>query len=281
MKRRAFLKTAAPLAALPFAPGVAQASRGGAPTAPQAGAFPPAGADGWISLMNGRDLDGFYTFLQSSGRGVAEARGMVTVENEMIHILGNPVTSEPAENGYISTVREFENYRARVEYRWGVRRFPNRLQLKRNSGLQYHAVGPDSIQQTCVELQMEQGNVGDAFMVGGARALQSLGGGGGAGAAANTNANANPTAPEPTGGRKIRDTGDFELLDGWNQIEVVCRNDTAMHLVNGVRLNNLTRLQQPDARNPGQFIPLTRGRIAVQLEAAELWIRRFEIRALA
>jgi hypothetical protein len=90
-----------------------------------------------------------------------------------------------------------------------------------------------------------------------------------------------PTPPEPTGGRKLRDTGDFESIEGWNQIEVVCRNDSAMHIVNGVRLNNLTRLQRPDPANPGQFLPLTRGRIAVQLEAAELWIRRFEIRALA
>src|SRR5215217_3812269 len=104
MKRRTFLKAAAPLAALPFAPGVARSHPGSAPASAQAMPFPPAGADGWISLMNGRDLDGFYTFLQSSGRGVAESRGMVTVENEMIHILGNPVTSEPVENGYLSTL---------------------------------------------------------------------------------------------------------------------------------------------------------------------------------
>src|SRR5215217_3595031 len=101
MQRRTFLKTAAPLTALPFLPRMARSFQGGAPALPP---LPPAGADGWVSLMNGRDLDGFYTFLQSSGRGVAETRGMVTVENEMIHILGNPVTSEPVENGYLSTL---------------------------------------------------------------------------------------------------------------------------------------------------------------------------------
>jgi len=31
--------------------------------APDALPLPPAGADGWVSLINGRNLEGFYTML--------------------------------------------------------------------------------------------------------------------------------------------------------------------------------------------------------------------------
>ena len=41
-----------------------------------------------------------------------------------------------------------------------------------------------------------------------------------------------------------------------------------------------TRLQQPDPQNPGQFIPLTRGKIAIEIEYAEIWFRRIEVKAI-
>ena len=82
-------------------------------------ALPAAGADGWVSLMNGRDLSGWYTMLQKSGKGVAEKRGMVTMEEGMLHIMGNVAAgAEPAEPGYLATNQEFENVHIRVEYKW-------------------------------------------------------------------------------------------------------------------------------------------------------------------
>jgi len=34
------------------------------------------------------------------------------------------------------------------------------------------------------------------------------------------------------------------------------------------------------AKNPGQFIPLTRGKIAIEIEYAEIWFRRIEVKAI-
>jgi hypothetical protein len=48
---------------------------------------------------------------------------LVTFEDGMLHIMGNLVTDEPAEAGYIATHQEFANYRLRAEYKWGVKRF--------------------------------------------------------------------------------------------------------------------------------------------------------------
>ena len=318
LNRRTFLALGAPLAATPLIlAGHARAQTTG--PAVRSLPFPPAGADGWISLMNGRNLDGLYTMLQRSGKGVAETKGMVTFENGMLHIMGNQVTEETAESGYIATKQEFENYRVRVEYKWGVKRFLPRLEAKRDNGLLYHLVGEDRVWPTCVECQIQEGDVCDYFMLGGTRGSQGGNRGGGAGrggtaaataggaaSAAGTPANrgagaaaasgppagaapavtgtgrAGATPVEPTSGRKLRDqAGDFEIKDGWNVVEVVVQGDRSSHLLNGIALNNSSNLQQPDPQNAGQFIPLTRGKIAIEIEFAEIWYRRFEIKPLA
>ena len=42
----------------------------------------------------------------------------------------------------------------------------------------------------------------------------------------------------------------------------------------------MSGFEQPDPQNPGQFIPLTRGKIAIEIEYAEIWYRRLEIKSL-
>src|SRR5580693_832231 len=118
MNRRDFLKVSIPTAASPLLfprRGIAQA------LTPKL-SLPAAGADGWVSLLNGRDLTGWYTMLQKSGKAFAEAHGMVTIEEEMLHIMGNEEGVVPAEPGYIATNQEFENVHIRVEYKWGMKR---------------------------------------------------------------------------------------------------------------------------------------------------------------
>jgi hypothetical protein len=51
--------------------------------------------------------------------------------------------------------------------------------------------------------------------------------------------------------------------------------------VNGRTVNVVTSLQQPDPKNAGQYIPLTRGKIAIEIEFAEIWFRRIEVKSLA
>ena len=87
------------------------------------------------------------------------------------------------------------------------------------------------------------------------------------------------TPAEPSGGRFIKD-GNFELLDQWNTVEVLWQGDKAAHIVNGRTVNAATRLQQPDPQNAGNFIPLTRGKIAIEIEFAEIWFRRIEVKSL-
>src|SRR6185503_21223299 len=106
------------------------------PAAPKL-TLPPAGADGWISLMNGRDLTGWYSMLQKSGKGVAEKKRIVAMESEMLHVMGADVDDTQYESGYLATHQEFENVRIRVEYKWGMKQFAPRSISKRDNGLLY------------------------------------------------------------------------------------------------------------------------------------------------
>lgn len=275
MERRDFLKTGA--AALPLMLAARAQS---------------LSASGWVSLLNFRDLTGWYTMLQRSGRDVAEKRGMVTFEDGMLHILGNLVTEEPSESGYIATQREYENVHIRAEYKWGVKRFPPRTATKRDNGILYGLVGPDKVWPAMIECQIEEGDVGDAFMSAGTRSVQNSHGNGlfqgapgydgwTAAPSGARRANTPPLAPpEPTTARKIKD-GNFERLNDWNTVEVMWQGDRAAHLVNGRVVNVLSQLQQPDPQHAGQYLPLTRGKLAIELEFAEIWYRRFDVRALA
>ncbi len=104
MNRRDFLKVSAPLVMAPaFLPYGALAQTTLPPLA-----LPPPGADGWVSLINGRDLAGWYTMLQTSGKGAAEELKMVMMEEQMLHIMGNQEEYQlRPRRSYIATNQEF------------------------------------------------------------------------------------------------------------------------------------------------------------------------------
>ncbi len=283
MNRRRFLTGSAAVAAVPaLVPVSALAQQ----SAIAAATLPPAGADGWVSLLNGRDFAGWYSVLQTSGRGVAERRGIVAMEDEMLHILGNGLNDGAVESGYLATNQEFENVRIRVEYKWGQKQFGQRAVAKRDNGLLYGVVGADRVFPRCVECQIEEGDVGDFFLVDGVRGVQPSHDNGlfgynvtrQHGFASSKTRDTNPPVA-PTTGRKIKD-GNFEELYGWNTVEVIFQGDRAAHLVNGRCVNVVTNLQQPDPADSTRFIPLTRGKIAIEIEFAEIWYRRIEVKAL-
>jgi hypothetical protein len=73
--------------------------------------------------------------------------------------------------------------------------------------------------------------------------------------------------------------GDFER-DGWNTAEVVARGDTVVHLLNGQVVNPARNVRLVEPGKPGVARPITRGRIALEIEAAEIYFRNVEIQAL-
>jgi hypothetical protein len=233
------------------------------------------GNDGWISLFNGKDFMGWYTYLDSSGKN-KDPKGVFKVENGMIHILDIPVSDGKSDNGYLATNRDFSNVRLHAEYRWGAKRAS---EGKRNSGLLYLAVGPDAIYPTSLECQIEETDVGDLWIVNGAAVTAFF------------IAPAMPVYDDDmqTGTRvrsapgvslRVLKSGDFENRDGWNTVEVIILGDRSTHLVNGRIVNNARDIQRLDPNNPGHMIPLTSGRILLEAEGSEIWFRDIRIKPL-
>ena len=114
----------------------------------------------WIPLFNGRNLDGWYTFLQKHGKN-SDPDHVITIEDGAIHLYKDAADASRVVMGYIGTEKEYGNYHLRLQYRWGTKKFEPRFKLKRDAGLYYHILGPDAVWPRALQFQIEQTNVGD------------------------------------------------------------------------------------------------------------------------
>lgn len=211
------------------------------------------GLSGWVAaepaktsvqLFNGRDLQGWYSYLENSGRG-KDPNGNFKVENGAIHIEGK-------DFGYIATEQSFENFRLKVEFKWGRHQYAPRATGKRDSGILYHFAeeAPDKVWPKSIECQVQEGDCGDIWCVG-------------------TDVTTSNRSAQEWGMKRVFRTEDFERPHGeWNTIEVVARGDTIEHYVNGHLVNSATRTS------------VQRGKILLQSEGAEIFYRNVELTPL-
>ena len=80
-----------------------------------------------IQLFNGKNLDGWYTFLKGKGRD-NDPNKVFTVQNGLLTISGE-------EYGCITTNNEYENYKLVAEFKWGGTTFAPRTEKARDSGI--------------------------------------------------------------------------------------------------------------------------------------------------
>lgn len=242
----------------------------------------PAGAGPWIALFNGNNLDGWDFFQE--GVGIRDTTSAVTVHDGLIHMLGPDHRGGDAPGfGHIVTPREYGNYHLKVEYRFGEKRFEPRLLAKRNSGLLYHTFPErDRVWPNSVEFQFEESDVGDAICMntrcfpgadqGGTPAWPNQAGF----AQRPTFAVVNPRPPIER--QRVIKNGNFERLGEWNTVELIAVGDKAAHLVNGRIVNSLYEITGQDVVDRNVYRSLTKGRIALELEGAEVFFRRVDIR---
>jgi hypothetical protein len=118
----------------------------------------PIRPSGTVRLFNGKDLSGLYTWLKDTRR--EDPRKVFAVEDGTIHISGEGF-------GYLATEKEYRDYHLIVEYKWGKRTDGGKY--VRNSGILLHAVGLDGgaggTWMSSVECQLAQGCVGDLIVI--------------------------------------------------------------------------------------------------------------------
>jgi hypothetical protein len=249
--------------------------------APESAAKPPAGAppERWVPLFNGRNLDGWYTFLQKYGKN-RDPDHVIAIEDGVIHLYRDAADGSRVVMGYIGTEKEYGDYHLRLQYRWGTKKFEPRYKLKRDAGLYYHILGPDAVWPRALQYQIEQTNVGDLIALYGLTVDTWID--------PKTRTAEMPTyqgpeqggQPRVLGGRGIfyqkHLAGEFEV-DGWNTIELKVRGEDTVHILNGRVVNQGRNVRLVDPDKPGASRPITRGRIALEIEAAEIYFRNVEI----
>lgn len=226
-------------------------------------------------MFNGRDLAGWYTWMPSRGRD-SDPLGMFRIEDGVLHILGSDVDPAQFEFGYIATEREYESFRVRFEYKFGDRHY---VDFPKDSGFFVAVVGEDKIWPRAQECQVMVMDTGSTYLF----------------EQATLDTTIDPDNPNPTyreGGiaytspriavpypRVSRDT-QRDVADDWNTVEVIVDGEASEFIVNGYTTFRSTARRQPDPDfpdDPRHDIPLTRGRILIQQEGAEIYYRNVEI----
>jgi hypothetical protein len=242
--------------------------------------------DGWIRLFDGKSFDGWYTYLQKHDKNEDPTK-VFQLHDGMIHVYQNHTESENVPCGYLATDTEYANYRLRLEYKWGQKKFRPRAGQRRDAGLLYHLVRPDVVWPRCFECQIQENDTGDCFTVRGTQVETSA-------EIVNIETPSGPKdlpryKAEADGGMRqtvgqgtiarIVKSSTYER-DGWNKVEVIVRgSEKAVHIINGHTVFEATNLRQLNS-NDKTWEPLTKGRIALQAEFAEVLYRNIEIRPI-
>lgn len=192
------------------------------------------------ALFNGKDFSGWRQFVDPSKD--VKPDDIWSIEDGVIRCRGQV-------NGYLITEDEYENYVLRLQWKWG-----DEVARGRNSGVFMHVVGPDKIWPKGVEAQLMADHAGDFWLVDGFQL------------------NIDKERQDPGTPRhyyRLEPSAEIEKpLGEWNQYEIICDGDEVRLKVNAHLVN------------VGTDAELTKGRILLQSEGAEIYFRNIELEPL-
>ena len=258
----------------------------------------------WTPLWNGKNLDGWTTWMRqpeatsevpglargADGRyteAIGSGRDPLGVFTVVQDVDGMPAIRISGEVfGELRTARSFENYHLKLQFKWGEKKWAprNRPEDRRDSGLLYHVhADPGQNGRTwarSIELQIQEGDVGDLYAIGSTIAVRARARGG--------------TTPvlfdyDPAGewmfftqshrqdGRAIKQPDNEKPTGEWNTVELIAFGDEAIHVVNGTVVMRLRHPMRIDTDVPA---PVTSGPIILQSEGAEVFYRNIQVRPL-
>ena len=198
-------------------------------------------------LFNGKNLEGWYSFLTSKGKN-NDIEKVFGVEDGQLHISGK-------EFGYLGSEKEYTNFHLVVEFKWGIKKYPPRDAdtTKRDNGICYYMPlsAKDTVWPVSIECQIQEGDVGDIWLIG------------------KTTMMVDGKRTEPKDYNRVVKKRDAEKPNGeWNKVEIIANNGKIIYLVNGVVVNE------------GEDPSISKGKILIQSEGAEIYYRKIEIAEL-
>lgn len=240
-------------------------------------AFNSSAQKGMKPLFNGKNLNGWNTYVGPKEKGGTPV-GMNSDPFKIFTVSdlnGEPVIHITGEvNASLATEKEYENYHIRMIFKWGDKVYTNL-----NSGLLYHSFGPFgaglNVWMSSHEFQLMSGHMGDSYCMGKSYfripAIASPDG---------KTFTYSPTGEKREFGddkiaKNLSKGGDFEKPKGeWNTIDLYCYGRTSVHVVNG----NVVMVNYDSGKiENGEVKPLTGGKIQIQSEGGELFIKKIDL----
>lgn len=254
----------------------------------------------WVSLLD-KELTQWETYLSyqhrsdyngklptdTSGKPI-EPIGYNKDETHVFSVQtepGGPVLRISGEKyGCLFTRQSYENYHLTVQVKWGTQKYEPRKNKLRDSGILYHSIGEAGAEywrswMLSQEFQIMEGHMGDFWCQANSaidiRSFQSEG-------------VMNRVADEKQPFGTFKSGGDgfcmrsanYESPAGeWTRLDLICFEGKSLHIVNGhvVMVLKDSRYTQPG----GQDVPMVRGKIQLQSEAAEVFYRDIRIKPLS
>ena len=185
--------------------------------------------------------------------------------------------------GCVYTKQEFANYHLRLKVRWGRKKWPPRLDEDMDSGLLYHSIGDCGADywrawMLSQEFQINEKNFGDYWNIGNSRITIK------ADQLADSTYRYSPTGSQVSMGAGTavkgycRRSQDMEKPQGeWNTIDLICYGDKSLHIVNGQVVMALSNSSWMDGNT---VRPLTKGKLQLQSEAAEVYYKEVQIKPI-
>ena len=187
--------------------------------------------------------------------------------------------------GALTSKKEYKNYHLKLQFKWGDKLWAPRLDKPRDSGILYHCTGPYAkfwkVWMQSQEFQVQEGDVGDYYSLSGTEI--------------------NIPSIKKEGAKEFDFVKDaalnkFSSIDKafqghcnkgfnnekphgeWNTLELICFEGNSLHIVNGEVVMALFDSKYKTVE--GQIIPLQKGRIQIQSEAAEIFYKNIEIKTI-
>jgi hypothetical protein len=245
----------------------------------------------WQKLFNGKNLSGWDTYLgpplDDAGKKISEIPVGLNKDPKNVFTVidqeGEKVIRISGQDwGGIATRKEYSNFHLQLKFKWGTLTWGQKKNKKRDSGLLYFATGDNGADygawMRSQEFQIEEGNCGDYWGVaGGMQDIPSIKRSDSSYVYEATGTLNTFSATSPIGRHCVKQ-GDAEHASGeWNTLDLYCLADTSVHVINGKVMMVLYHSSQADN---GKVFPLTKGKIQIQSEGAEIFYKNIKLEPL-
>ncbi len=181
--------------------------------------------------------------------------------------------------GCLITKEEYSNYHLKLKVKWGDKKWDPRKKLLKDSGILYQSIGPigEDFWRSWMlsqEFQIMEGHMGDFWS-------QKM-------SAIDIRAyipesvmcsvadESQPFIPFGQGAQTgfCMRSANYEIPGEWNNIDLICFNGRSLHIVNGHVVMALANSRNFENSNS---LPLVKGKIQIQSEAAEVYYKDIKI----